>query len=189
MDRRRYLHLMGAGIAAGIAGCGGDGDGDGGGDSGNGGTPTATATPGLTQVSVTAPNMSNPNADYSLDVRWNAVTVTEVTPEGGETITPRSGDKIVVVAFEVTAPSDQSVSLWPSMWRLGATGFQYQPIEASRSHFPEKTASPESTVSGWLAYSIPSAVYNAQFLLSQSETESSIEVAFTKDEDMAIPPV
>jgi hypothetical protein len=160
----------------------------GGGDSG-----TSEELPGsdVSDVSVTAIDSAESGASSELEIEWNARAQSAVDPDPDDLSIYNSneGQKYVVVRMNIQNDGSEPVELTPGAFSLRSDGveYDYQGLFGSGNSISQVTLNPEGEYSGWVAFSVPQDMTNAELITNQDAYfDQTVSTRFESNSDMEI---
>jgi len=150
MNRRTYLQSVGAGLAAGLAGCStGDARGD--------GDRRDDSEPRVIDVRAVPPATEDREFRTELRVEWGYRGADIVRPDEAKWQFPRGDMQHVVCQFRVTNVGDRAVGVSPEMFQLAAYSRDQRFVPKSiddPDQFPARRLDPDDVANGWLVFAV-----------------------------------
>jgi len=150
-------------------------------------------TPGsdVADVSVTSVDSSVSDTSSQLNIEWNSRAQSAVDPDPDDISIYNSndGEKYVVVRMNIQNTGTQSVELTPRAFVLGSDGveYDYQGLFGSGNSLSDVTLNPEGQYSGWVAFSVPEDMEEAELISDQEAYfDQTVSTDFDHNPDMEI---
>jgi hypothetical protein len=145
----------------------------------------------VSDISVTAVDSAESEAASELEVEWNsrAQSAVDPDPEDFTEYNSNEGQKYVVVRMNIRNPGSEPVELTQRAFSLRSDGveYDYQGLFGSGNSISQVTLNPGGEYSGWVAFSVPQGMTNAELITNQDAYfDQTVSTRFEYNSDMEI---